>query len=301
MAKILITGGSGLVGKELTKQLLHKNHEVVWLSRTENLIGKIKVYKWDYTTNYIDERAFDGVTAIIHLAGAGIADKRWTENYKKEILDSRIKTSALLIANIKKLQLPITTFIGASAIGYYGAINSEEIFDETKKAGNDFLGNVCLSWENSYKPIIEKNIRTIVFRIGIVLAKDGGALNKMKPLFKIGLGSALADGTQFFPWIHITDVVNAMIFSLENILINGTYNVVGTEHINNYNFSNKLAQCYNKKMFLPNVPKFILKLAMGEGAVMVYTGIKISNNKLKQAGFNFSYNSVNDAIQNCCV
>lgn len=301
MAKILITGGSGLVGKQVTEKLIKNNHQVVWLSRNENLSGEVKTYKWDYKTNYVDLKAFEGVEHIIHLAGAPIAGARWTEPYKQEIIDSRVKTTELLLKAITELNLNIKSFVGASAIGFYGGILSDKIFTENDKSAEDFLGHSCNLWEKSYEPIIAKGIRTSVIRIGVILAKDGGALNKMKPLFKIGFGSAIASGKQYFPWVHLNDVVDSIIFMLENESGSGTFNCVGSEFITNKEFSEKLAACYGKKILLPNVPKFVLNLAMGPGAVMLYNGVKISNAKLKQSGYVFNFENAAEALRDCCT
>lgn len=177
--KILITGGTGMIAKVMSSALLKKGHSVVSLSRTENLTGPIPQYKWDINKGEIDLRAFDQVDGVVHLAGAGIADEKWTEKRKKEILESRVHSSTLLYKHISKLEKKPKVFVGGSAVGIYGALNSEHIFTENDHAAKDFLGETCLHWEGTYKNIQALGIRTVVIRTGIVLSNVGGALPKM--------------------------------------------------------------------------------------------------------------------------
>jgi hypothetical protein len=297
MSKILITGGSGLVGNAISDLLLKKDHEPVWLSRESGTFKGIKKYKWDISKNYIDENAFVGVESIIHLAGTGIADKRWTINYKQQIIDSRIKSSELLFDHITKKNIKLKTLVGGSAIGYYGAIQSEKLFTEGDKSGTDFLAESCVLWEKSYQPFINAGIRTAIIRTGIVLSKNGGAYKKMAPAFKCGFGAALASGKQFFPWIHINDIAGIFVHTLLDQNTNGVYNAVGSELINNTDFSKQMAKSFNKPFFLPNVPEFLLKIAMGEGAAMVTEGVKISNQKIKDSGYKFEFDSLKKALK----
>lgn len=296
MSKILITGGTGLLGKTISEILLKNGHTVVWLSREAGNYKSITKFKWDLLTNYIDEKAFEGVDSIIHLAGAPIADKRWTNAYKKEIIDSRIKSSELLFSYISKNNYPIKTFIGGSAMGYYGSALSEKLFTEADAAGSDFLAETCVLWEKSYDPFIQKGIRTVIIRTGVVLSKHEGAYAKMAPAFKLGLGAAVASGKQYFPWIHINDIANIFVFALQEQRLTGIYNGVSSEIINNKEFSKQLAKSFKRPFFMPNVPAFLLKIAMGEGAIMVAGGVKISNEKIKEAGFKFEFETAKEAL-----
>ena len=296
MAKVLISGGSGLLGKAISEILLKNNDEVVWLSREEGQYNSIKKYKWDVEAKFIDERAFENVEHIIHLAGAGIADKKWSESYKNEIINSRIKSSALIYDYIKKLNIPIKTFVGASAVGFYGARSGEVLINENEKPFNDFLSRTCVAWEDSYKPIRELRIRTPIIRIGVILSKNGGAYKKMLPPFKYYLGCSIGSGKQYFPWIHINDVANIFVFALKNNL-NETYNAAGSETVTMNVFSKQLAKSIHKFTFLPNVPTFILKLVLGESHLMVTEGLKISNQKIKDAGFKFEFEKLSDALK----
>ncbi|MBA2611292.1 MAG: TIGR01777 family protein [Bacteroidetes bacterium] len=297
MANILITGGSGLVGKAISELLLKNNHQPVWLSREEGKYKSIKKFKWDVSRNYIDENAFEGVESVIHLAGAGIADNRWTTAYKKEIIDSRVKSSELLFNYISKNKFPIKTLVGSSAMGYYGATQSEKIFTETDGPGNDFLAETCVLWEKSYQPFIDAGIRTSIIRTGVVISKTGGAYVKMAPAFKLGFGAGLASGKQAFQWIHINDIASIFQYALLNTTINGIYNGVGSELIDNKNFSKQLAKSLHKPFFAPNLPGFLLKIFMGESAVIITEGVKISNKKIKDSGFKFEFETAEAALK----
>ena len=301
MTKVLITGGSGLLGNAISNILLKNNYEVVWLSReagTKTMPNAqiIKKYKWDVEKQFIDEAAFENVEQIIHLAGAGIADKKWTDAYKNEIINSRIKSSELLFNYITKLNAPIKTFVGASAVGYYGAIQSEKLITEEERPYTDFLAQACIAWENSYKPIIDKGIRTPIIRIGVILSTHGGAYKKMIPPFKFNLGSSIGSGKQYLPWIHINDVANIFVHVLQNASLNQTYNAVATELVTMDTFTKQLAKSIHRLKFLPKVPTFILKLVMGESHLMVTEGLKISNQKIKTTGFKFEFESLSQAL-----
>jgi uncharacterized protein (TIGR01777 family) len=206
MAQVLISGASGLIGKKLTALLIGKGHTVKHLGRKEDLNSKTPCYKWDLSKGEIDERAFENVDTVVHLAGAGIADEKWTAARKKEIIDSRVISSKLLANEINKRGNQIKTFVGASAVGFYGAITNEKVYTETDAACDDFMGNTCKQWEESYNDL-NKNIRLNIIRIGVVLSKDGGALPKISKTIKMGIGSALGSGKQYMPWIHIDDLV----------------------------------------------------------------------------------------------
>ncbi len=297
MSKILITGGTGLLGRTISEILLKSGHTVVWLSREAGNYKGIQKFKWDLSKNHIDEKAFEGVESIFHLAGAPIADKRWTTSYKKEIIDSRVKSSELLFNYISKNNYSIKTFIGGSAMGYYGSVISEKIFTEEDEPGSDFLAETCALWEKSYEPFIKSGIRTVIIRTGVVLSKQEGAYAKMAPVFKLGFGAAVASGKQCFPWIHISDIANMFIHALQHQTIKGIYNGVGSEIINNKDFSRQLAKSFNKPFFMPNVPAFLMKLAMGEAAIMVTGGVKISNKKIKETGFKFEFETAKTALE----
>ena len=202
MSKVLITGGTGLIGKHLQNLLIANKHKVVILSRNPK---KKNEFKWNISENYIDDNALRGVTHVIHLAGAGIANKRWTNKRKNELINSRVLSTNLLFKKVKELNIELKGFISASGIGYYGAITSDKTFTENDTSKNDFISKVCVEWEKSVHQFKKLNIPVTILRTGVVLSKNGGALQKMNtPLFL----SALGNGNQYMPWIHIDDLCN---------------------------------------------------------------------------------------------
>jgi uncharacterized protein len=296
MAKILITGGSGLVGHTISELLLEMGHKPCWLSREAGSWRGIQKYKWSLDKKYIDLHAFDDVESVIHLAGAGIVDKRWTRDFKKEIIDSRVKSTELLWETVSKNTIQLKSFVGASAVGYYGSESSDYEFTEMDLPGRDFLAKTCIEWENSYKPFSRSNIRTTIIRTGIVLSEKGGAYAKMLPAFKFGLGAGVGKGSQFFPWIHINDLANIFIQGALNPAIQGVYNAAATESVTNHEFSKMLAESLRRPFFLPNIPEFVLKLALGERAIALTSGLKISNEKIKATGFKFEFDNLKEAL-----
>lgn len=297
MAKILITGGTGLIGKELAHYFTKNGHTVVLLTR--NALKEkfpFKTYEWDIESGFINEKAFEEVEHIIHLAGTGIADERWTDKRKQEIIDSRVKSTHLVAAYLKKLNIKPINFIGASAIGFYGATTSEKIYKETDKGEVDFLSFSTNEWEESYDAIRKLGIETSVVRIGVVLSQKGGAYKKMAKLFKIGLGCVLGSGNQYMPWIHIDDLVVLFNNLLFGEIKTGLYNAVAPQHITNKEFSIALAKSFKKPMLLPAVPEFVLKIILGEMSVMLLKGSRVSNEKLLNTGFKFKFTSLEEAL-----
>jgi len=295
MSKILITGASGLIGTELSSYLLSKGFEVVQLSRRKST-SDIKSYLWDLENNHIETGALNNIDHIVHLAGAGIADKRWTAKRKQEIIYSRVKSAELLYNEIEKLEIKPKAFIAASAVGYYGAITSEKIYSEYDEPGDDFVANVCQKWEESTSQFSTLGIRTVQLRFGVVLSPKGGALKKMLLPTQLGFGSALGSGKQYFPWIHISDAINAVEKSIKDDKIKGAYNLV-SPYYNDYNtFAKTLAKVLNKPYYMPNVPKFALKLVFGEMANIILEGSRVSSKKLIDSGFIFNYPNLSDAL-----
>lgn len=297
MAIILISGGTGLVGKALTKRLNTEGHEVRILSRSPKSTDKIKSFYWNVEKNEIDEKAFDDVEHIIHLSGSGIADKRWTNERKQDIIDSRVNSMKLINNVVSKNNIQLKSFVGASAIGIYGMTTSNKIFTETDKGNDDFLTQTCTQWENSYQEIQSLSNKTCIIRIGVVLSKDGGALKRLLPLFNLGLGSAVGSGKQYMPWIHLTDLVSVFHEAVFNPNYTGIYNAVSTEETTNQSFSKQLTQNLSKPFFLPNVPAFALKLAFGEMANVLLEGSRVSNQKLIDTGFRFQFLTLSEALK----
>jgi hypothetical protein len=294
MEKVLITGGSGLIGRRLSFLLKSRGYEVRILSRSNNPKNNYKTFVWNVSEQYINESAFEGLNHIIHLAGAGIADKRWSEKRKKEIIASRVASTNLLYNTVKRLKTPLNSFISASATGYYGAVTSETIFEEKDKPAKDFLGKVCSLWEDSIFQFNEIKIRTVALRTGIVLSKDGGALKKMKTPIITSLGN----GKQYMPWIHIDDLCELYIKAIEDEQFKGAFNAVSPEHISNLSFSKKISKIFNYPFLALGAPSLILQIVFGEMSTIILNGSRISANKIKQAGFKFKFENLEKALKN---
>ena len=297
MAIILISGGTGLVGKALTKRLITDGHEVRILSRNPQSSNSIQSFYWNVEKKEIDEKAFEGVEHIVHLAGSGIADKRWSEDRKRDIIDSRVNSMNLIESIVKKQKIQLKSFVGASAIGIYGMTTSEKIFSETDIGNHDFLTQSCIQWENAYQEIQTLSNKYCIIRIGVVLSSNGGALKKLLPLFKLGLGSAVGSGKQYMPWIHLDDLVSIFYEALFNENYNGIYNAVSPEETTNQSFSKQLAKNLSKPFFLPNVPAFMLKLLFGEMSNVLLKGSRVSAQKLVNSGFKFQFNHLPAALK----
>lgn len=293
--KVLITGGSGLVGKLLSKALIAQGHSVVWLGRTAKKNSEPKQFEWDLETDFIDPNALEGVEGIVHLAGAGIADSRWTDARKKVLIDSRVKGLELLIKHIDKSKIKV--LVSASGIGYYGAQSSPKIHTETDSSFPDFVSKICVEWERAADLFAAQHIRTVKLRIGVVLSSRGGALEKMAPPVKVGIGSPLGSGSQWMPWIHENDLVEAIAFSLTNTELEGVYNAVADEQPTNAQFMKAIAITLRKPFFFPAVPSFAMKLLFGEMAGILLEGCRVSNSKIKQAGFQFQHPDLLPALK----
>lgn len=293
MAKILITGGSGLIGKQLTTLLQKDNHEVCWLSRSAGKYNNIKSYSWDPSSGEIDSAALKNCEYIVHLAGAGVADEKWTEERKKVILNSRVDSTRTLLDAVKGSDHKPKAVICASAIGYYGFKTTSQELTESSEAGDDFLAQVTQKWEAETDKFRDLGIRTAQIRIGIVLSRKGGALEAMT---KPPLLSPLGTGKQWMPWIHIEDLTSMFYHAIENDSMNTTYNAVAPNPVSNKEFTKVLAR-KSKKLYLPiPAPGFALKLVMGEMAGMVLEGSKISCKRILDSGFQFKFRDVGNAL-----
>lgn len=294
--KVLVTGGSGSIGLLLCDFLKKQGFDVSVLSRRRSENPLYKTYLWNYKENFIEEEALTNCDYIIHLAGAGIADKRWSDKRKKEITDSRTGTSKLLYEKLRQHKNQVKAVISASGAGYYGQITTDKSFIETDPPGSDFIGNICQEWEASINEIQTLNIRVVNLRIGMVLMKNAGALEKMTPAFKVGLGTVLSSGKQFMPWIHISDLIRVFTQALTNKALNGPYNCCSPEVADNRKFSKTLAKSVHKKIWLPNTPAWVLKLVLGQRAVLLTEGSRLSVDKLLSTGFVFKYTSLEEAL-----
>ena len=295
MKTILITGGTGLIGSKLSKLLISKGYQVRHLSRNPVNSESINAYYWDLNKRTIDTKAFDGIDAIIHLAGAGIADEKWSPKRKEAIVNSRVDSTQLLFDYASKMQNPIQTFIAASATGIYPN-HPTTLYGENGPFANDFLGKCCTLWEDKIDRFESIGIRTVKLRTGIVLAKSGGALPKMANPIKFGLGSAIGDGEQWMSWIDEDDLVNMYLFALENKFLKGAYNAVSPEPCNNKVFTKTIAKTLHRWILLPKIPAFFIKLLLGEMSIIVLGSTKVSAEKILTAGFKFKFGNLFNSL-----
>jgi hypothetical protein len=296
MTNILITGGTGLIGQHLSHLLTKKGYKVLVLSRTKN--EDPTSFYWNIDDNYVDKQAIIKADYIIHLAGANIAEKRWTKDRKELLINSRVKTANLLFEAVKKWNPSLKGFISASGIGYYGAITSSKIFTEEDKPGNDFISEICVEWENAAKQFETIGCRTVILRTGVVFAKKESALQKIVIPIKFGFGSAIGTGKQFMPWIHIHDLCGMYLTAIENTKFSGVYNAVAPESVSNKALSKTIATILKKPFWLPNIPSFLFKLGFGEMAVILLNGSKVSSEKITETGFKFQFKKLENALIN---
>lgn len=292
---VLITGANGMLAKSLAHEL-EAEYTIKFLTRD---VKQENAYRWDINSGYIDPEGLKDVNHIIHLAGSPIAEKRWTPERKREIKKSRVDGAQLLLDELQKNNQKIDTFISASAIGYYGAITSNQIFTEDAPNADDFLGEVCRDWEHvahSFKSNHVANKIDIV-RFGIVLDRDRGALKKIAAPIRFGLGSGVGTGKQWVPWIHIADLCGMLKFLMTQEE-GGTYNAVAPEHVTNNAFTQEVAEVLKRKVILPNIPAFFIRLLFGEMAIVLLTGSRVSSTKITAQGFTFKYAKLNDALRN---
>ncbi|WP_313503331.1 TIGR01777 family oxidoreductase [Kaistella carnis] len=292
---ILITGGTGLVGQLLVEKLRERRHEVRILTRKKS--DDPNEFYWNIAEKEIDDKAFQKLDAIIHLAGATISE-RWSDAYKKEMYSSRVDTANLLLERCKKNNVHLKSFISASGINYYGTFTSDQILKESDGVvQKDFLAELCVSWENAANKFSTVADRVVCLRTAMVLAKDGGAFPLLKKLVNLNMGSGVGSGNQWMNWIHVDDLVNMYIFAIENQKMNGIYNAVADDVPTNKTFMKDLANA-SDKFFLPfNVPNFVLKSVFGEMSSIILEGTRANNKKIKSLGFDFKYNHVKEAFK----
>ncbi len=292
---ILLTGGTGLIGRRLTEQLLEKGYRVSHLSRSASEDARVTTFLWDVNKGEIDERCIDSVDMVIHLAGAGIADKRWTDKRKKELTGSRTKSIALIYSLLKHKKHNVNAVISAAAIGYYGDRGGELMTEESLPSGG-FLAKCCIAWEEAVDEGGQLGLRIVKFRTGVVL-DSGGALAKMAMPVKLYAGSPIGSGKQWVPWVHWQDVVDMYLFAIANEKLSGVYNMVAPNPVTNKQLTQAIAEHLHKPLWLPNVPAFFLKLVMGEMSSIVLASTKVSAQKIESAGFKFKFPVVEAALK----
>ncbi|MEN9363470.1 MAG: hypothetical protein RI903_778 [Bacteroidota bacterium] len=289
---VLITGGTGLIGQALRQKLLAEGHRVSILSRSGG------DYTWDVAKAYFQPEALDGVDAVVHLAGAGIADKRWTEARKRELIGSRVDSSALLIHALKTIPNNVKVVLSASAIGFYGADSGEVRCEETSPAGTDFLATCTQAWEASISGVEVLGIRLVKFRIGLVLSAKGGIFPVLCRPIRYLVGAVLGHGKQWQSWIHVDDLVGMFRLGLADESLKGVFNAVSPGAIRHREMTQKIARAMHKPLLLPPIPGFLLRLALGEMACLVLGGNLVSADKIQKEGkFTFTYTRLEDALK----
>jgi uncharacterized protein (TIGR01777 family) len=299
METVCITGGTGLVGSSLMRILKLSAYRVLVLSREKSDDPDSILRYWDIEKGIIDPVAVENADHYVHLAGASVGEGRWTEQKKKEIRDSRINSTRLLYETIKKSKRKPKTFISASAIGVYGHDTGGILIDEDRvKPGDDFLATVTREWEEEVNKINDLGVRVVILRIGLVLSYFGGAVPKFMKLSRMGLSSAIGSGEQYISWVHLDDLIDLIKYCIEYPGIKGTFNAVAPNPVTNKEFIKTVAHIMDKPSFLPNVPGFFLKIILGEKASLVLGGNRVSSKKITDAGFDFKFDKVEDALYN---
>lgn len=296
--KVLITGATGLIGTELVKQCHQENIAVNYLTTSKSKIENTENYSgfyWNPANGEIDEKAFEGVTAIINLVGATIA-QRWTEKYKKVILSSRIETMNLLHKTLENIEHNVVHFISASGVSIYPNSKTKLYTEENIEVDNTFLAEVVVAWEAAASKFKNLGMEVSKVRTGVVLAKEEGALPKLVQPIKLGLGAPLGSGEQWQSWIHIEDIAGIYLFLLKNQL-EGKYNAVAPNPVQNKKMTKLIAAKLGNPLWLPNVPAFVLKIVLGEMAVLVLEGQLVSSQKIEQLGYHFKYYNLETALQ----
>lgn len=288
-----------MVGTALTSLLTSKGYKVIILSRKQQKPnGNVSYAVWDHKRSFIDVEAIGQADHIIHLAGAGVADKRWTDKRKKEIRDSRILSGNLIVQSLTELKNKVRTVVSASAMGWYGPDKKKAShpFIETDPPSDDFLGGTCKLWEESIRPVTNAGKRLVLLRTGIVFSNQGGAFKEFYKPFKAGVAAILGDGNQVISWIHIDDLCRLYIAGVEMEHLNGPYNATAPETITNKQLMLKIGRA-RRRPFIPiHVPEFALKLVLGEMSIEVLKSATLSDTKIRQAGFNFIYPTADAAI-----
>ncbi len=289
MSTILIAGGTGLVGNHLSQMLKAAGHEVLHLSRKQNLNAKFPAYAWDLTKKTIEQEAVDRADFIINLAGAGIADQRWTDERKRLIISSRVDSTLLLKTAIERRPTPIKAFISASAVGFYGSRGDNLMVEQDPAGTNSFLAESVAAWEKSIEKIAETGLRTVVIRVGVVLSTKGGALEKMLIPFNFFNATYFGNGQQWMSWIHIDDICRMFIEAVDNERFSGIYNGVAPNPARNRDLVSELKKAVGKPAIVLPAPEIVLRAAMGEMADVVFDSTRVSAKKIEAAGFKFQF------------
>jgi len=296
---ILLTGGTGTIGRQLTQLLLQQGYQVSLLSREAKPIPGVNVYQWDIKKGHIDPKAIQTADHIIHLAGAGIADERWTDKRKDEILNSRTQSTELLAQALARNSHKVKSFIATSAIGFYGGDTGDRPITETTEGGSDFLAQVVRAWERSEDRVAALGIRTVKLRVGVVLTMAGGALPKLAQPIRLGVGAPIGSGQQYISWIHIDDLCRIYCQALTDESWQGVYNAVAPMPVTNETLTKAIAKVLHRPTIVPTIPAFVIKMMFGELAITVIGGNYVLNKRIAdETSFQYQYGDLNTALEN---
>lgn len=298
METVLITGGTGLIGTALTKLLTARNYRVIVLTRSAKPSdAQVSYALWDTEKMEIDSVAVSQADFIVHLAGEGVADKRWTRKRKQEIRESRVNGGKLLVKALSEIPNKVKTIVSASGMGWYGPDRKlHHAFVETDPPHHDFLGDTCVAWEQSVAPVKELGKRLVILRTSIVLSSEGGAFPEFRKPMRAGIAAIIGSGKQKISWIHIDDLCRAYLAAIENDHLSGVYNASAPEVVSNKEFVLKLAKRRNRRFLAVHVPELALKIALGEVSIEVLKSTTLNNNKLRESGFQFAYPTLDAAF-----
>lgn len=294
--KILITGGSGMIGKRLTKFLIREGYEIAHLGRAKK-IGGVQTFLWNPYEKKIEDGAFRDVDVIIHLAGAGIGDRRWNEEWKKEILASRIETARFLKETLDRMPNRVSTFISSSGISYYGLNDPGRPFTETDAPGTDFMAGVTIQWEAEADKLSLDDRRVVKIRTGVVLSRESMALKRLAMPVKFFVGAPIGTGKQYFNWIHIDDLCRIYLKAIEDPGMRGAFNAVAPHAVTNKTLTKEIANVLNRPLWLPSIPAFLVRIIAGQVAEVVLKGGRISSGKIQSAGYVFQFPTIDAALR----
>ena len=302
--KIIITGGTGLLGSKLGIKLSREGNEITLLTRNtsqarEELIWAKHIKEWDYTKPEQWKNIIDGKDAVVHLAGANLSAKRWSDNYKKIIYESRINSTRNIVNVIKSCEVRPKVLITVSAVGIYGNRN-DELLNENSKPGIDFLANLCKDWEEEAEKVENYHVRRVTLRLGIVLSREGGMLKKLLPSFKLFVGGSIGTGNQWIPWIHIKDATDIVDFVIKNDSVSGVFNCGAPGIVRMKDFTETLGRIINRPAYF-RIPKFVLRMVLGEIADTIVSSQRISIEKLLGTGYNFKFGELESALKNLLI
>lgn len=302
MATVLVTGGTGLIGTALVKELVKKGHDIIILSRSARPAEKkISYAQWDPSRGQIDADAVKKADYIVHLAGANVADGRWTEKRKDEIVNSRVKSGQLLVKALAEIPNRVQAVISFSATGWYGPdpqVPNPKPFTENDPPATDFLATTCRQWEEAIRPVTDLDKRLVILRSGIVLSDEGGAYREFRKTLPLGAASVLGNGRQIVSWIHIDDTVRIVIEALENGSLSGVYNAVAPNPVSNKKIITTIATQRKKPYLTVHVPEIALKTLLGEMSIEVLKSATVSSARLQSAGFRFFFEEIGTAVFN---